>query len=58
MPAKIRCTWIEDENGCWDTSCDNAFEIAEGTPEENHMKFCCYCGRSLDQELYEDEDTN
>jgi hypothetical protein len=42
------CTWHEDENdGCWDTDCGEAFVLNDGTPESNHMKFCCYCGKPL-----------
>lgn len=44
-----KCWWTENEDGYWDTSCDNAFEIIDGTPAENNFKFCCYCGGQLVQ---------
>ena len=51
MPDK-NCTWEEDCEGYWNTACDNMFTLEEGTPEENQMKFCCYCGRPLKQRRY------
>lgn len=50
-PTKT-CTWREDEDGIWKTACDHLFEVLEGTPEENDMKFCCYCGKALAQRTF------
>jgi hypothetical protein len=41
------CTWTEDDDGVWDTACGQRFETVDGTPHENDMLFCCYCGRPL-----------
>jgi hypothetical protein len=30
----------------------NAFNVEVGTPRENGMMFCCYCGKHLDQCRY------
>lgn len=38
------CVWQEDQDGNWDTQCGGCFIIEEGTPSENDMKYCCYCG--------------
>ena len=46
------CIWTQDEDGVWDTSCDNAFTLIEGTPANNSMHYCCYCGHPLEQVLY------
>ena len=52
MPIKgditNECAWREEE-GVWSTDCNHAFEIFDGTPEENDMKFCCYCGKKIVQ---------
>ncbi len=48
------CTWTEDDEGVWQTDCGEAFFFNDGTPEENTMKFCCWCGAELQQVLYED----
>ena len=45
-----KCKWTPDENGIYDTECGQRFEITEGTPKENHMKYCPYCGKQLDDE--------
>jgi len=44
----MKCTWKYDpDQDCWETSCDNAYSIIDGTPKENGMKFCTYCGKPL-----------
>jgi len=50
----VSCEWNEDENGAWWTSCDNGFEFIDGTPLDNKMKFCCYCGKPLKQTLFKE----
>jgi len=50
------CTWTEDENGPWDTACGESYEINDGTPEDNNMAFCCFCGKALKQKLFEGGD--
>jgi hypothetical protein len=51
MKTKRRgdCIWTENEDGIYETSCGNAFEFMEGTPERNHIRFCPYCGKVLRQ---------
>lgn len=45
---KKGCVWKQDEiHGHWDTSCDNAFMLDTGTPKENGMNYCPYCGKVL-----------
>jgi len=46
-PSEQICKWIENENGAYDTSCGNCFEVMNDTPEENKMNFCPYCGKLL-----------
>ena len=41
--ARPVCLW-NNADGCWETTCGNAFEINDGTPAENNMTYCCYCG--------------
>lgn len=44
------CEWLQDEwDNSYDTSCGNKYEIIDGTPEDNGMKFCTYCGGKLEQ---------
>jgi hypothetical protein len=49
------CTWSEDDDGNWNTSCSQEFILIEGTPSQNDMRFCCYCGCHLVEKLYEPE---
>ena len=42
------CSWVEqDEGECWETSCGKIFVFNYGSPSENGMIFCCYCGKPL-----------
>lgn len=41
-----RCIWTETGE-MWETTCGNAFVLNDGTPADNEMKFCCYCGGQL-----------
>ncbi len=45
-----KCHWYED-GAAWATQCGEYFEITNGTPAENGMMFCPYCGRPIDQEV-------
>ena len=54
------CTWQQDgdsDSGVYGTSCRRYFNLEDGTPEDNKMAWCCYCGKKLAQALItEDED--
>ena len=42
------CAWDQDgEGGPWATDCGEFFELNDGTPADNRMKHCCYCGKDL-----------
>jgi hypothetical protein len=51
------CVWSECENGPWTTECKQEFEINDGIPSLNNMKFCCFCGKPLEEVLF-DYDSN
>ena len=40
-----RCQWVEDE--AWATACGGYFQLEAGTPVDNEMVFCPYCGRPI-----------
>ena len=53
-----KCNWVQhdiDSDG-WSADCNNDFTLNDGTPEDNSMKFCCFCGKPLHQVIYEDEE--
>jgi hypothetical protein len=41
------CGWGEEEFGNWETDCGKCWQLTDGTPEENEMKFCPFCGLEL-----------
>ena len=49
------CLWTEDEDGIFDASCGGRFEFTDGTPSDNDMLYCCYCGKILAQQLFKIE---
>lgn len=60
LPA---CKWKQDEgdmSGVWWTDCGEGHVFEVDGPTENKMKFCCYCGHSLEEVPYveplDDED--
>jgi hypothetical protein len=43
------CEWLQDEwDNSYGTSCGNKYQIIDGTPEDNGMNFCTYCGGKLE----------
>ena len=49
------CKWEEEDadDSMWETDCGRTFVLNEGSPSENEMKFCCYCGRPLEEVRHE-----
>jgi len=47
MTDSATCVWTEDENGIYQTECEDAFEFNDGAPADNGMVYCCYCGKRL-----------
>lgn len=58
MSEQASCHWSQDgeDSDVWQTSCGNYFSITDGTPVENDMAYCCYCGTKLEQFPHELED--
>ncbi len=52
------CPWAlaEEDSDHWSTGCGNDFVLNDGTPRENYMVHCCYCGKPIEQvaPLFED----
>lgn len=44
------CVWTEDmglDEDYWETGCGEMFIFSEGGVQENHFKFCPYCGMAI-----------
>lgn len=46
-PKFPTCRWAQDENVCYHTDCNHAFQFDDGTAYENGFKYCPFCGRIL-----------
>ena len=47
------CSWIQEDDpeiNLWKTGCHNAFYLDADKPSDNHMKYCCYCGKPIKEE--------
>ncbi len=46
------CIWrrMDGDSDSWDTICGNAWRLETGTPTENKMRYCPFCGRHLVEE--------
>ena len=46
----LTCKWelFDTDTNAYDTQCSNAFLIADGTPADNQMDYCCYCGLKIE----------
>lgn len=50
MTQLSACLWVEDAHkDCWDTNCGEKYVIMAGSPKENNMRFCPFCGRTLEE---------
>ena len=49
------CSWSEDQDGDWNTVCDHLHSLNTGTPKQNHMQFCCYCGFPLEEVRWKEQ---
>lgn len=47
MTQTTFCSWVPDSDGNYETLCGEMFTLNDGTPSENGMKFCPYCGKPL-----------
>ena len=45
-----KCMWVMVEDpdiDLWCTSCGEEFHLDADKPSDNHMKYCCYCGKEI-----------
>lgn len=60
MAEQKICVWTQDdfEGDLWVSQCGTDFILNEDSPKKNGMKFCCGCGRELDEDFYKEEESN
>lgn len=44
----MKCVW-QEKDGVWSTTCFHEFVINEGIPSKNDMKYCCFCGKIIEE---------
>jgi hypothetical protein len=48
------CHWTLTPNPdyeVWETDCGEGYQLVEGGPKDNDMRFCCYCGKTLVEQI-------
>lgn len=45
------------DSDTWAAQCGRYFTIKDGSPSDNEMRFCCFCGKPLVEIRFEDEQT-
>lgn len=44
------CKWTVDDDGVWHPGCGaNPYDLLTGTPSENSMRYCHFCGKPIDE---------
>ena len=48
------CVWSQDSENSdiWLSGCGKAFVLNTGTLKENQVKYCVYCGKFIEQEIF------
>jgi NMD protein affecting ribosome stability and mRNA decay len=54
MTEPTPCTWEEDDEGIWSSTCGQEWEFNVDTPEGNNFRFCPFCGHPLEQKRWVD----
>ncbi|MBU0601091.1 MAG: hypothetical protein KKD25_01660 [Gammaproteobacteria bacterium] len=53
VPAEVsmplQCNWYQEDEGSdvWGTSCGSRFTLNDGTPFDNRMEHCAFCGKHI-----------
>lgn len=54
------CRWDQwdplDFSSTWEIACGGAWELEDGTPAENGIRFCHQCGKPVDVHPWSDDD--
>ena len=56
--AEQYCHWLQQDgenSDCWLVCDDKLFCLNNGTPSENGMLFCPYCGKNIDEITYKEQ---
>ena len=46
-PKKEYCVWEFEDEGFYQTTCDNGFTLNDGSWEDNSFIYCPYCGKEI-----------
>ena len=47
---KLLCKWKYDEDeDSYHSSCNDAFCLTTGNLKENHIKYCPFCGKKIEE---------
>ena len=63
LVAHAYCCWSQNtyddvDYSLWHTTCGEEFVLTDGSPSENRMNFCHYCGKPVIESGYHDEENS
>ena len=44
-------TFFGSDTNYYDTDCGHSFVVNEGSPSDNNMNYCCYCGKKIQESI-------
>ena len=48
LKGVVSCGWtLDHDEFAWDTGCGHLFILNDGTPKENEMVYCPFCGNKI-----------
>jgi len=51
LVPKVRCAWVADDMGCYETECGRRVRLRRLEPEFEMFRWCPYCGVMIDAEV-------
>lgn len=52
----VPCTWTEDDEGVWSTSCGELWQFTDGDPADNGAVWCMHCGKRIAAVKYQESE--
>lgn len=57
MAEQEECGWSCELADYYETDCGKTFVVENGTPSENDMIYCCFCGKRINEKEQATEET-
>lgn len=55
MNIEADCTWQQNADDCYETTCGRTFSFWSGGPNKHEFEFCPFCGRQVQEKEFAEE---